>query len=123
MGNKVTLEEEITFLTGIWYDYVSQDHHKDRDCHWYIEMVWSYGNPPNYRVRHPGYIMDNWASISCGTMELAQTLLRDKLLNEIRSAKMDLKDRIDEFLKEEEQDLIYDVNIFKEQLKVLERVS
>lgn len=52
------LDDKITALTAAWYAYVNLDHHKDRDCHFYIEKVWSYGKPPVYRVSHPGYITD-----------------------------------------------------------------
>lgn len=48
--------DKITPLTDLWYSIVSIDHHKDRDCHWYINKVWSYGKLPIYRVEHYGYI-------------------------------------------------------------------
>jgi hypothetical protein len=49
---------KITDLTNQWYFLIGKDHHKDRDCHWYIETKWSYGEPPKYFVRHFGYILD-----------------------------------------------------------------
>jgi len=49
---------KITDLTNQWYFLIGKDHHKDRDCHWYIETKWSYGQPPKYFVRHFGYILD-----------------------------------------------------------------
>lgn len=52
----MTREEEINKLTDIWYSIVSLDHHKDRDCHWYINKVWSYGQKPYYQIEHYGYI-------------------------------------------------------------------
>ena len=79
----MTLEEEITLLTAKWYKYVGFDHHKDRDCHWYIQKVWSYGQEPYYYAYHEGYVSERWKSPDCETEELAQTLLRnhlDKLL-------------------------------------------
>ncbi len=45
-------------LTEFWYDYVGQDHHKDRDCHFFINQFWSYGRPPVYRIEHYGYISE-----------------------------------------------------------------
>ncbi len=36
------LEQEIVDLSKIWYNFVSVDHHKDRDCHWYVEQYFSY---------------------------------------------------------------------------------
>ena len=88
----MTLEEEIVSLTQKWYRYVSLDHHKDRDCHWYITKTYSYGEEPYYEAHHSGYILDGWTSPRCGTEEMASTLLRDKLRNEINSAVMHLQD-------------------------------
>lgn len=52
------LKQEITKLTDEWYFLIGKNHHKDRDCHWYIETKWSYGYPPKYTVQHWGYILD-----------------------------------------------------------------
>jgi len=90
----VTLEEEITNLTAKWYKYVSLDHHKDRDCHWHIEKTWSYGEEPYYQAYHNGYIINNWVSPKCDTAEMAMTILRDKLKNEIKSAIVALEDMV-----------------------------
>jgi len=79
----MTLEEEITKLSKQWMDAIAGDHHKDRDCHWYIEKVWSYGEDPYYQAYHGGYLLDSWTSPRCGTEEMASTLLRDKLKREL----------------------------------------
>jgi hypothetical protein len=55
------LDDEITALTEKWCRYVGLDHHKDRDCHFYIEKRWSYGDPPKYRAQHYGYVAKDWA--------------------------------------------------------------
>jgi hypothetical protein len=89
--SKPTLDEEITILTAKWYKYVNLDHHKDRDCHWYITKTYSYGDEAYYEAHHSGYILDHWTSPRCGTSEMAATLLRDKLRNEINGAIMHLK--------------------------------
>jgi len=47
---------QITELTEKWYFLIGKDHHKDRDCHFYINTVWSYGQKQKYRVEHYGYI-------------------------------------------------------------------
>jgi hypothetical protein len=88
----VTLEEEITVLTAKWYKYVDLDHHKDRDCHWYVEKRWSYGNEPYYQAFHHGYIVEDWSSPKCDTLEAAETMLRNKLKREIQEAITHLKD-------------------------------
>lgn len=49
--------DEITKLTDEWYILINSDHHKDRDCHWHIDILWSYGNKPVYTVQHFGYIL------------------------------------------------------------------
>jgi len=53
-------DKELIFkkLTEFWYDYVGCDHHKDRDCHFYVNKVWSYGKEPYYRLEHYGYISE-----------------------------------------------------------------
>ena len=48
----------ITNLTNEWYQLIGKDHHKDRDCHFYINTVWSYGQDQKYRVEHYGYVSD-----------------------------------------------------------------
>jgi hypothetical protein len=82
----MTLEEEVTKLTDVWYEYVNKDHHKDRDCHWYIHKIWSYGEEPYYVAYHHGYIISHWTSPKCGTEEMAMTLLRDKIKKELEHA-------------------------------------
>ena len=92
----MTLEEEIVLLTSKWYKYVNLDHHKDRDCHWYITKTYSYGEEPYYEASHSGYILDHWTSPRCGTEEMASTLLRNKLKHEINHAIVHLKDVLKE---------------------------
>lgn len=55
------LEDEIQALTAKWYAYVNLDHHKDKDCHFYIEKRWSYGKRAQYRAWHYGYRAKDWA--------------------------------------------------------------
>ena len=50
--------DKILKLSSFWYEYVSQDHHKDSDCHWYITQVYSYGEEPYWEVQHYGYVSD-----------------------------------------------------------------
>lgn len=86
------LEEEITLLTEKWYRYVNLDHHKDRDCHWYIEKRWSYGDVPYYQAFHHGYIIEDWSSPKCDTLEAAEIMLVNKLKREIHEAITHLQD-------------------------------
>jgi hypothetical protein len=86
------LENEVINLTGKWMKYVSLDHHKDRDCHWYITKTYSYGEEPYYEAHHSGYILDHWISPRCGSEEMALTILRDKLKIELKEAVIHLKE-------------------------------
>ncbi len=73
-----TTREKIKKLTKLWYDYVSLDHHKDRDCHFYIEEDWAYGEEPVYCVNHDGYVGEAF-SFFCKTREKAEKVLLKKL--------------------------------------------
>lgn len=52
------LYEEISKLTDEWYKLIGRDHHKDNDCHFWVETIWSYGDGPRFVPRHYGYIID-----------------------------------------------------------------
>jgi len=85
----MSIEQEITKLTQEWYALMGEDHHKDRDCHWYIETKWSYGQVPTYCVIHHGYVYDrieeNWSSYE-GALNRLREILIDaiKEINEFR---------------------------------------
>ena len=78
--------EEITNLTEEWYKLIGPDHHKDRDCHWYIETKWSYGNTPRYIVMHFGYILDEIQE-EFDSYKEALIGLRDLLIIKIKEEK------------------------------------
>ena len=82
----MTLEEEITVLTEKYYKYVSLDHHKDRDCHFWIEKKWSYGNPPTYSAHHVGYVGSDLNTKEFDEEEDAMMWLADNLRNKIKQA-------------------------------------
>jgi hypothetical protein len=107
------MNNEIIRLTNIWYDYVSLDHHKDRDCHFYVECAYSYGKPPKYYAYHNGYRMSDWTTPHRDTFEEAEKDLENKLRNEINSAILDLEMRI-ESDKEE-----WSIAEFQEELRAL----
>ncbi len=52
------MKDKILKLTKLWYEYVGMDHHKDCDCHWFINKIWSYGGEPYYKIIHDGYIYE-----------------------------------------------------------------
>lgn len=66
---------QITVLTEEWYSLISGDHHKNRDCHFYIKTVWSYGRKQKYRVEHYGYVFDHIEEEFATYREAAEYLL------------------------------------------------
>lgn len=72
------LSDEIVRLSGIWYELVNVDHHKDKDCHWSIETTYSYGDGPRFTVWHDGYVYKR-VSNEYKTLRAALTGLRDEL--------------------------------------------
>jgi hypothetical protein len=81
------VENKIIELTKLWYEIVSTDHHKDRDCHWYVNKVWSYGHKPYYRVEHYGYIGKETYDNDFDTYLEAQNFLHDTLIEFIEDEK------------------------------------
>ena len=80
--------DKITELTEEWYRLIGKDHHKDRDCHFYIHTEWSYGYPPKYFVEHNGYILD-YIQEEYETYEKAQEGLISILSKAIEEEKVD----------------------------------
>lgn len=85
----------IVSLTDKWYYYVNLDHHKNRDCIWNIEIKYAYGDEPKYIAYHNGYIIDDWSSPECATLEDAELWLINKLERELEKAVMHLQEIID----------------------------
>ena len=76
----------ITNLTQKWYEAISGDHHKTKDCFFYINTVWQFGDPPKYRVEHYGYIEDEIIA-EFDTYEKASEFLERTLGRMIREYK------------------------------------
>jgi len=87
--------DEITKLTDDWYHLIGKDHHKDRDCHWYIETKWSYGYPPKYTVQHWGYLV-NEIEKEYDSYEEALGGLRDILKEKVQQEKIYQETNCDE---------------------------
>jgi hypothetical protein len=79
------LIDEVTKLTEQWYKLIGSEHHKDRDCHWYIETKWSYGSYPTYTILHHGYVLDkieeNWSTYDVALKRLKE-ILEEKIKEE-----------------------------------------
>lgn len=78
------VEKRLLKLTQFWYDYVGCDHHKDRDCHFYIKKVWSYGKQPVYCIEHYGYMTELENNELYETYEEALKALVDWLEDKIK---------------------------------------
>jgi hypothetical protein len=96
------LEQEIVELTNIWCRFVGQDHHKDRDCHWYVQQYFSYGDQPYFQAQHWGYIADDFQGSKCTTIEEAHEELRDRLALEIHNSKIWVARNLEDAKKREE---------------------
>lgn len=81
------VQAEIVRLTNIWMRFVGTDHHKDRDCHWYVEKYYSYGEAPYYQAYHHGYIGEDFTGTKCITLEEAEEELLNAIKFEIHRAK------------------------------------
>ena len=90
------MQQEIVRLSNIWMRFVGVDHHKDRDCHWYIETRWSYGYPPKYVTQHYGYIIEKIEE-EYDTYEEALQFLKETLIQEIKEYKSYHTNDEDEF--------------------------
>jgi hypothetical protein len=80
-------EEQIQQLASEYHKLIGPEHHKDRDCHWYVETKWSYGSPARYIVRHYGYVYDE-VEIVCDSYEAALAALREELKRAIEVEKI-----------------------------------
>jgi hypothetical protein len=89
---KKTNSDKIVKLTDKWYYYVNLDHHKNKDCIWNIEISYKYGDEPKYFAYHNGYIIDDWASPNCDTLEDAELWLINKLERELEIAREHLEE-------------------------------
>jgi hypothetical protein len=74
--NTEEILNQITELTKKWYIEIGKDHHKDRDCHFYINTVWSYGQKQKYRVEHYGYLYKDVEETFDTYREAAEYLLK-----------------------------------------------
>lgn len=50
------ITDDIADLALQYQRLISNEHHKDRDCHFRIVAQWSYGGPAHYVIEHDGYL-------------------------------------------------------------------
>ena len=53
-------EECLHRLLQLWYKIIGPQHHKDRDCHFFIERHYCTYKDPVWTVRHHGYILKDF---------------------------------------------------------------
>lgn len=90
----MSISDQIVELARRWYNYVSLDHHKDRDCHFYVEKKWSYGQEPVYIAYHYGYRARDWHSQTYSTAAEAEEALLKWLTHTVNSEIIDTKERL-----------------------------
>ncbi len=98
------IQQEIVRLSNIWMRFVGQDHHKDRDCHWYIHKYYSYGENPYYMASHHGYIGDDFEGSKCVTLEEAEEELLNAIKFQIHKAKKWVSRNLEEVKELEAKD-------------------
>lgn len=87
-------EQIIERLLKLWYELIGGDHHKDRDCWFFIEREYCTYKAPEWSVRHHGYILKDYTE-SFPTLEKAQEGLIEFLIEgcaqEIHTIKNDIE--------------------------------
>jgi hypothetical protein len=78
---------KIADLNHIWYNLISSEYSKDRDCHFYITLAFSYGQKGQWTVAHHGYINHHYQETEWDTYEECQVelikLLKYSILEEL----------------------------------------
>lgn len=87
MSELQELEAQFTALTVEWMNTIGPECHKDRDCHFYIERRWSYGDAPKWRAQHYGYWAEERLDKECATYHDALRALIEFLADELADAK------------------------------------
>lgn len=69
-------------LLELWYELIGGDHHKDRDCHFYIERNFSTYRKSEWRLHHRGYLIGDYEK-TFPTYKEAEKGLQDLLMNQM----------------------------------------
>lgn len=69
-------------LLELWYELIGGDHHKDRDCHFYIERNFSTYKKSEWQLRHYGYLIGDYEE-TFDTYKQAEKGLQDLLTEKI----------------------------------------
>lgn len=69
-------------LLELWYELIGGDHHKDRDCHFYIERIFSTYRKSEWRLHHRGYLISDYEE-TFPTYKEAEKGLQDLLIKKM----------------------------------------
>ena len=78
--------------------WMSATEHKDRDCHWYIQQTWSYGDEPYWEAQHYGYVYEPEPIKSKshdGALDELIQMIKEGFKNEIEHAEYVLSKKSD----------------------------
>jgi predicted glutamine amidotransferase len=111
-------EDLIEKALALWYDIIGGEHHKDRDCHFYIEREYSTYRTATWTVYHNGYILkdhkEEFPSFEQALRGLL-TFLLEKIAEEISLTIKHFDDLVKEGERKEE-----DRELFNKYMKRLE---
>lgn len=74
-------QKRLEDLTSFWMSLLT-DHHKDRDCHFYITHDFKYHTGLELTVSHSGYVADYW-EVKVDNMDEAYSVLERMLHKQI----------------------------------------
>lgn len=69
-------------LLELWYELIGGDHHKDCDCHFYIEKNFSTYKKSEWRLYHDGYLIGDYEE-TFDTYKEAEKGLQDLLIEKM----------------------------------------
>ena len=108
--------QAIKELTALWYSLLI-DHHKDRDCHFFVTNKFSYDGEEKWYAFHEGYIAGDWYSEYFNTKEETYKYLLKKLANQCR-------EEIKHFIEHPETiDDIVPANFYVKKIEELRRIN
>jgi hypothetical protein len=76
--------KKILELETAWMNYLGGSHHKNKDCHFNIEITYSYGHKIDYFPYHKGYIFESENLESYDTLKEAEEALIGIILDAFR---------------------------------------
>jgi hypothetical protein len=84
------LVNEVTELSAKYCRLIESEYHKEEDCHWFINVVWSYGERPKYSIEHDGYLFELTRNLENTTFNSYEDALR-MLISLLKEAIKDIE--------------------------------